>query len=257
MSMWQKCGFVCQKSFSSNSLILCASASSGGSIPIEVCLINIVYFMFKPFFIVHFVNLFETIWPRSDTVTFPNFYALSPNSKYCKKSTKQIKSKISRVCTHRLRTCCNIQSGTQVFTKLTIALKFVFCKERLVLVAGCWSLMLQSRMRGVLLVLVVGRVVAWELTLLHVNDIHVRMEETNKYSAACRSDQQVQRSLQVRPSSTAQPAGQKQFAMLTISRKIRFRETNYFDLHNGEIFAQNVLHYFNLVFIKHGAFFIF
>ena len=109
-------------------------------------------------------------------------------------------------------------------------------------------------MRGVLLVLVVGRVVAWELTLLHVNDIHVRMEETNKYSAACRSDQQVQRSLQVRPSSTAQPAGQKQFAMLTISRKIRFRETNYFDLHNGEIFAQNVLHYFNLVFIKHGAF---
>ena len=69
-------------------------------------------------------------------------------------------------------------------------------------------IMLQSRMRGVLLVLVVGRVVAWELTLLHVNDIHVRMEETNKYSAACRSDQQVQRSLQVRPSSTAQPAGQ-------------------------------------------------
>jgi 2',3'-cyclic-nucleotide 2'-phosphodiesterase (5'-nucleotidase family) len=34
--------------------------------------------------------------------------------------------------------------------------------------------------------LVVGPVMAWELTLLHVNDIHVRMEETNKYSAACR-----------------------------------------------------------------------
>ena len=27
----------------------------------------------------------------------------------------------------------------------------------------------------------------WDLDLLHVNDIHVRMEETNKYSAACRS----------------------------------------------------------------------
>jgi len=26
----------------------------------------------------------------------------------------------------------------------------------------------------------------WDLDLLHVNDIHVRMEETNKYSAACR-----------------------------------------------------------------------
>ncbi len=38
-----------------------------------------------------------------------------------------------------------------------------------------------------LLLAVVGRVLAWELTLLHVNDIHVRMEETNKYSAACRS----------------------------------------------------------------------
>ena len=35
-------------------------------------------------------------------------------------------------------------------------------------------------------VVVVGRGLAWELTLLHVNDIHVRMEETNKYSAACR-----------------------------------------------------------------------
>jgi hypothetical protein len=37
-----------------------------------------------------------------------------------------------------------------------------------------------------LLLAVVGRGLAWELTLLHVNDIHVRMEETNKYSAACR-----------------------------------------------------------------------
>ena len=39
-----------------------------------------------------------------------------------------------------------------------------------------------------LLVLLYGGVPggAWDLTLLHVNDIHVRMEETNKYSAACR-----------------------------------------------------------------------
>ena len=39
-----------------------------------------------------------------------------------------------------------------------------------------------------LLVLMYGGVPggAWDLTLLHVNDIHVRMEETNKYSAACR-----------------------------------------------------------------------
>lgn len=27
---------------------------------------------------------------------------------------------------------------------------------------------------------------AWDLTLLHVNDIHVRMEETNKYSSTCK-----------------------------------------------------------------------
>ena len=26
----------------------------------------------------------------------------------------------------------------------------------------------------------------WQLNLVHINDIHVRMEETNKYSAACR-----------------------------------------------------------------------
>jgi len=31
-----------------------------------------------------------------------------------------------------------------------------------------------------------GLSVGWDLDLLHVNDIHVRMEETNKYSAACR-----------------------------------------------------------------------
>lgn len=37
-----------------------------------------------------------------------------------------------------------------------------------------------------MLVVVVGEGLAWQLTLLHVNDIHVRMEETNKYSAACR-----------------------------------------------------------------------
>jgi len=29
-------------------------------------------------------------------------------------------------------------------------------------------------------------VTAWQLNLLHVNDIHVRMEETNKYSASCK-----------------------------------------------------------------------
>ena len=27
---------------------------------------------------------------------------------------------------------------------------------------------------------------AWDLTLLHVNDIHMRMEETNKYSSNCK-----------------------------------------------------------------------
>ena len=29
-------------------------------------------------------------------------------------------------------------------------------------------------------------VICWELSLLHVNDIHARMEETNKYSSKCR-----------------------------------------------------------------------
>ena len=28
---------------------------------------------------------------------------------------------------------------------------------------------------------------AWELSLLHMNDIHARMEETNKYSSPCTS----------------------------------------------------------------------
>jgi len=37
-----------------------------------------------------------------------------------------------------------------------------------------------------LLVLFFGFTSAWKLTLLHVNDIHVRMEETNKYSASCK-----------------------------------------------------------------------
>jgi len=41
-------------------------------------------------------------------------------------------------------------------------------------------------MRLLHLTLLVGWASAWELTLLHVNDIHVRMEETNKYSASCK-----------------------------------------------------------------------
>ena len=36
------------------------------------------------------------------------------------------------------------------------------------------------------LTLLVGWAYTWDLTLLHVNDIHVRMEETNKYSANCK-----------------------------------------------------------------------
>ena len=31
---------------------------------------------------------------------------------------------------------------------------------------------------------------AWELSLLHMNDIHARMEETNKYSSTCTSKDQ-------------------------------------------------------------------
>ena len=30
-----------------------------------------------------------------------------------------------------------------------------------------------------------GVCLCWDLDLVHVNDIHVRMEETNKHSAAC------------------------------------------------------------------------
>jgi hypothetical protein len=42
-------------------------------------------------------------------------------------------------------------------------------------------------MLTLILFLVAGRACyAWDLSLLHVNDIHVRMEETNKYSALCR-----------------------------------------------------------------------
>jgi len=36
------------------------------------------------------------------------------------------------------------------------------------------------------LTLLVVSCTGWDLSLVHVNDIHVRMEETNKYSAACR-----------------------------------------------------------------------
>ena len=36
-----------------------------------------------------------------------------------------------------------------------------------------------------LLLLAVPMLAAWELSLLHVNDIHARMEETNKHSSPC------------------------------------------------------------------------
>jgi len=39
-----------------------------------------------------------------------------------------------------------------------------------------------------LLATVVVTCVGWDLNLIHINDIHVRMEETNKYSAACRQE---------------------------------------------------------------------
>jgi hypothetical protein len=39
-----------------------------------------------------------------------------------------------------------------------------------------------------LLLMFVVTCTGWDLSLVHVNDIHVRMEETNKYSAACRQD---------------------------------------------------------------------
>ena len=35
------------------------------------------------------------------------------------------------------------------------------------------------------LLLALPMLAAWELSLLHVNDIHARMEETNKYSSPC------------------------------------------------------------------------
>ena len=41
-------------------------------------------------------------------------------------------------------------------------------------------------MRLLLLLSLATTAIAWQLTLLHVNDIHVRMEETNKYSARCK-----------------------------------------------------------------------
>ena len=36
-----------------------------------------------------------------------------------------------------------------------------------------------------LLLLALPMLAAWELSLLHVNDIHARMEETNKHSSPC------------------------------------------------------------------------
>ena len=36
-----------------------------------------------------------------------------------------------------------------------------------------------------LLLVALPMLAAWELSLLHVNDIHARMEETNKYSSPC------------------------------------------------------------------------
>ena len=35
------------------------------------------------------------------------------------------------------------------------------------------------------LLLAVPMLAAWKLSLLHVNDIHARMEETNKHSSPC------------------------------------------------------------------------
>ena len=42
-------------------------------------------------------------------------------------------------------------------------------------------------MGSLVLVLSVSWASAWHLTLLHVNDIHVRMEETNQYSGSCKA----------------------------------------------------------------------
>ena len=38
---------------------------------------------------------------------------------------------------------------------------------------------------GCALLLALPMLAAWELSLLHVNDIHARMEETNKHSSPC------------------------------------------------------------------------
>ena len=38
-----------------------------------------------------------------------------------------------------------------------------------------------------ILLLALPIMAAWELSLLHMNDIHARMEETNKYSSPCTS----------------------------------------------------------------------
>merc|ERR1711892_14247 len=42
-----------------------------------------------------------------------------------------------------------------------------------------------------LVILILPAVASWELSLLHVNDIHARMEETNKYSSKCKEKDKV------------------------------------------------------------------
>ena len=41
------------------------------------------------------------------------------------------------------------------------------------------------KVTGCTLLLAMPMLAAWELSLLHVNDIHARMEETNKHSSPC------------------------------------------------------------------------
>ena len=41
------------------------------------------------------------------------------------------------------------------------------------------------KVTGCILLLALPMLAAWELSLLHVNDIHARMEETNKHSSPC------------------------------------------------------------------------
>ena len=43
-----------------------------------------------------------------------------------------------------------------------------------------------QRVLLILSLLLSSKCFCWEMSLVHINDIHVRMEETNKYSAACR-----------------------------------------------------------------------